>query len=989
MDDIFWQTKLHARLHDPAEKALALLRDPAEQEGGTPRALHELLFKEGIPKDVRRNVEQADWWASAADRPQWPDAHWTQVHWMNEPILIHPLTGEEFDLKTLAKTGIWDIKQHSFDRLSRLKVKDGDGVDWRRTLMAFWRFGPELAKDRDEGGLGKLWPLLPADTRVPDHAIWDHLDLTSAFAGAFAHGGEPALLSLTLGPVQGFIAAARTTSDLWAGSHLLARLSWQAMKVVCERLGPDAILFPRLRTLPQTDLWLRDEVGLPREWFESCKWAKDKTDANPLFAAALPNRFVALVPQADIPTLVKSVKESVRDWLQQLGRQVVQQLLEAAGLPNDETAYCHRQMNEQLEGFPEVHWAAAPFCLIQARNKSKDADLDTSKLSKAMAPFFGEAAEPGFLGGCVWKVLRKGVQLDGAEFYAPNPGVLYPAIHELAERTLAAAKSVRAFRQREENGWRCSLTGEVEWLTTDPAQLDRSYRARNDTLWAKVAKKKPSWAKNGEHLGALAAVKRLWPTLFAKEVGRATGNSVSDGQVDRFVVSTHTMALASNLAALHKALEDEANNEDRTRIERLVAREDRAPALPRRLAHLRGTLAARVPAALDRLREDDEGEEGLHRLERALKSVLGHEPEAYYALLLFDGDRMGRILSGDRDHAISYCASFHPKVREHFGAKDSKNATLQQYVEQKRAMSPNRHLAISGALNDFALRVAPHVVEWEHHGRVIYAGGDDVLAMLPVIDLLPAMRRLREAYSGEAPAAGGADWRSAMKTKDKLVCRSGFACLNKKLMRMMGGATGSCGAVVAHHQTPLSTALTELRAAEQRAKNEGGRNAFSLSVLKRSGGDLRLAAKWDNAIGILANFREFLAQPQKPRQTAPSKSEDEQKQNPHKPPKVSHRAVYNSAAWLKDLPDDADTDMLGQLLGYQLERQAAGDLRTKAGPLAHQLAKLAVKQGDKPKGWLVNFLNVAEFLARASRSPLGDDGNAVARPAKGRQQNGA
>ena len=30
-----WQTKLAARLHDPAEKALVLLRDPEGHENGT------------------------------------------------------------------------------------------------------------------------------------------------------------------------------------------------------------------------------------------------------------------------------------------------------------------------------------------------------------------------------------------------------------------------------------------------------------------------------------------------------------------------------------------------------------------------------------------------------------------------------------------------------------------------------------------------------------------------------------------------------------------------------------------------------------------------------------------------------------------------------------------------------------------------------------------------------------------------------------------
>ena len=43
---------LHARLHDPAEKALVLLRDPAGHENGTSRSLHrDLGFDELSVKD--------------------------------------------------------------------------------------------------------------------------------------------------------------------------------------------------------------------------------------------------------------------------------------------------------------------------------------------------------------------------------------------------------------------------------------------------------------------------------------------------------------------------------------------------------------------------------------------------------------------------------------------------------------------------------------------------------------------------------------------------------------------------------------------------------------------------------------------------------------------------------------------------------------------------------------------------------------------------
>ena len=536
-DDTLWETKLHARLHDPAEKALVLLRDPAGHEGGTSRALHRLLgfdripesghltpdsgdvldtvlSTNGIPTDMYRTVQRADWWASAADRPQWPMeeisvptrkgqtrtravAKWAQVRWTKQPTLIHPLNGNRFELGSLADTDIHDIKGRSRTHFERLVVREGEEVDWRRTLLAFWRFGPELREGEGNGTLGQLWPLLPADTRIPDHSIWDHLDLVSAFAGAFTVDPEKdaALLALSIGPVQSFIAAARSTSDLWAGSHLLARLSWEAARVVCERLGPDAILFPRLRGIPQVDVWLRDECGLPCKWFAECDWAKKGTDANPLFSAALPNRFVAVVPASTANEIAREIEARVRDWLKSRGADVVDRLLEAASLrkpgdPRDENVYAYQQMRTQLDGFPEVHWAAVPFSLIQPRHAERQTDLDTSMLSEAMAPFFGLGTDKpsGFLGSPAWKVLQKTWE-DGTRFFAPNPGVLYPAVYDLAERVLAAAKAVRPFAQTKQRGWRCSLTGETEWLTTDERQREeRSYRTRKDTLWATVAK---------------------------------------------------------------------------------------------------------------------------------------------------------------------------------------------------------------------------------------------------------------------------------------------------------------------------------------------------------------------------------------------------------------------------------------------------------------------------------------------------------------------
>lgn len=979
--DFLWKTKLAARIHDPAEKALVLLRDPAGHEGGTSRAIARLLgldsrpgtetidpdndavlsrvfFRHGLEADVYRHVQRADWWAAAADRPQWPMeeltlpngrtlkvADWAQVRWSSAPVLVHPLTGTRFDLGKFGGLGdveISDIKQRSFKHfaglLEALGMTEGE-QDLRRILLTFWRFGPELTEEEDNGKLGALWRLLPADTRVPDHSIWDHLDLTSAFAGAFAAdtADDAALLSVSLGPVQSFIAAARSTSDLWAGSHLLSRLAWEAMRPVCEQLGPDAILFPRLRGVPQVDLWLRDAMKLPASLFQQCEWLKGATDSNPLFSAALPNRFVAVVPAGEAAAIAAKVERAARDWLQGLGRQVVDELLHAVGEAQDESLPCYAQMVEQLDGFPEVHWSAVPFSLATPRDPERQTNLDTARLAAAMAPFFGtESHEPsGFLASPAWRVLQGGGGSN--RFFAPNPGVLYPAVYDLGERVVTAAKALRPFRQQRHSGWRCSLTGEAEWLTTDRSQLGKSYRQQTDTLWARLAERKPSWARPGEHLGALPAIKRLWPELFAREVGSATGTR----DIGRFVVSTHTMSLAHQLeqwlasgGQIAENLADEISSASPVALPRKLVREH---ARNRALEQAR-----RLPGLLDAgdEREDEDGDKARRKVQQALGV---DRLETYYALLLLDGDRMGQMLSGDPKWAITYRESFHPHVQAGFDRCAATEPGLREYAAQKRALSPNRHLAISGALNDFSLTVVRHVVEVEHLGRVIYAGGDDVLAMLPVADALSAAQRLRAAYSGSGPG-----FVTGLGTGG-LALNNGFALLDGRLMRMMGtGATASCGVVFAHHQAPLAAVRRALDAAEKRAKHEGGRDALSLTVIKRSGGALNLTTKWGEPLAVLQQLRDFLR-------------DDE----------VSRRAAYNTLQWLGDLPEPAGEDtMLADLLAYQMTRQAEAPARKRhdVSELARRLTALALQEKSRRLEWLGNFISVAEFLARELRN---------------------
>ena len=944
-----WKTKLAAWLHDPAEKALILLRDKTGHEWGTVKRLRDEL---GI--DYGDMLKQADWYASAADRPQFPlekdgkrYAAWTQVDFADKPVLKHPLTGTAFNLGKLGDIKPEHLKKVSEDHFRSLIIKSEDGTpDWKKTLLNYWRFG----SDSPAPELNHLWQNLPADTRIPDHSIWAHLDIVSAFAGAMTADKDktPALLSVSFGPVQGFIAEARSTSDLWAGSHLLARIAWEGMKVVCEEFGADAVLFPNLRGVPLVDVWLYDQLKTDKDAkvrFEAMDWFKQKTDTNPLFAAALPNRFVALVPADQAKDIAEHIERKVRMFVKELGDASLRRILKEIGLDEtDDSPYCFAQLKAQLAGFPEVYWAAVPWSLA-----TKGKQADTTQLHSILSNFFPEDEKKmGFLGSDAWKVLQKDIELDGAKFYMPNPGVLYPALYDLLDRVAAAAKSARPFTQLKQEGYRSSMNGEREWLTLNRDQLEwnAERRKKEGTLWTKLAAKRQSWVKKDEHLDALNAIKRAWPSLFAGEVEAIIG-----AKINRYVVSTHTLALAVSMDEWLKNPTPIS-----LRLRNLLEASPVDPAaLPRRLmSSLKDQdtdlLCRKLPGVLDWLKEQEgkQAEEMLRNAESDLKDIFGKKPETYYGMILLDGDKMGAWVSGDEDYQIAYQDCWHPTIRENVKQRFGNNQPLQAYLQEKRQTSPARHRAISEALNQFSIKVARVVVEDCFKGKLIYSGGDDVLAFVCVDDLLPAMTMLRYLYSGK-PVPAWIATKLDDRTSKRFDSKNGYLLLDGKLLLTMGEkAEASCGAVVAHHQAPLGYVLRQLRAAESKAKNAGGRNAFSLHVFKRAGGEISVTDKWERSDATDKNAPELLA-----KLMAMLARND-----------VSRRAAYHSLTWLKQLPPQPDPDMLKINLAHQFGKQGSKNDRDLAYELA---AYVSDHCQENPAGVLENMLMVAEFLARETR----------------------
>lgn len=895
------------------------------------KTLKKQLLPDGVSEPAKAAVEKAESWAIVANRSTpledtaSPDSTFLSDHdIVADPVCIHPLTGASISLQLSAE----ELEAENIRSIQSL-VHKGDA---KKTALALWRFGSESTT---LDGTSEF-RLLPADGRIPDHSYWDHLDLTTALATSFTadERQQPAVFAVTIGPVQTFISTSRSTSDLWAASHLLSCMAWEAMRVVCETYGPDAVLFPKLRGVPLVDVWLRDQCGLNPELFEKCLWTKKSTDANPLFSAALPNRFTAIVPADQAQAIGEKIKQQVQHWLLEQSENAYRQLLKIAGVEDSSDLPGYEQIREQLVGFPEVYWASVPWPLLEAKEIDKGAADHLPH--DALEAFFNLGNQVEFSS-----------ENDQQKSY-PHPGTMYPVIYELLERLLASTKTLRPFEQLEQKGWRCSLTGEVEWLTTDRRQLTWSYRNQNDTLWAKVEKRKPSWVKKGEHLGALSALKRLWPTLFMERA-----NSLfDDSSIQRFVVSTHTMAMCgglSNWLDSNKSLSDDArrllNHSDTTRV-----------VLPAKLAsrlqsHPDGYLLARLPGLLESSRANEAtGTEAVSESHKIITQILGKRPEAYYGLLLMDGDRLGAWLSGTDDTMLPEHKRYHQKFEQPHVTRSANGFAMKSGSSglQFRG-SPARHMAISDALSNFTLGLAPTIVEEKFNGRILYAGGDDLMAMLPIVDLLPAMAALRAAYSGVDASAIGAGEKDTGFT-----CREdGFAKNSDGIIRLMGAkATASTGAVIAHHQAPLSVVLAELRETEQRAKTVGQRDAFSITIIKRAGGAVRLTGKWAHGQcePPMTCLQDFV--------TALSCDG------------ASRRAAYNLRGWIVDLPNPDQLEkseyrsLLEHLMAYQMKRQNIDNSSLHAQRLA---ALTPVDCRESAIAFIENYLSVAEFLAREGR----------------------
>lgn len=156
------------------------------------------------------------------------------------------------------------------------------------------------------------------------------------------------------------------------------------------------------------------------------------------------------------------------------------------------------------------------------------------------------------------------------------------------------------------------------------------------------------------------------------------------------------------------------------------------------------------------------------------------EPNPYLAVLVADGDKMGAAISA--------------------------------------LASPDEHRAFSTTLAGFA-NSARTIVN-NHNGVLVYAGGDDVLAFLPVDRCLSCARKLHDDFS--------------------------------QRLAKYGHPTLSVGIAIGHFMENLEDLLDYGRDAEKDAKkvvdakdSSKSKNALAVHLHKRGGAPIKIASRWD------------------------------------------------------------------------------------------------------------------------------------------------
>ncbi len=388
-------------------------------------------------------------------------------------------------------------------------------------------------------------------------------------------------------------------------------------------------------------------------------------------------------------------------------------------------------------------------------------------------------------------------------------------------------KNLRTHFPRPEAGEKCTICGERQALWNNRSTEKESQRKTVRHFWTGIAKGFKGMhlrADGGERLCAVCFIKRIFPLIAMEAIGwklghnypstpylaaidwliqlfRMQSNTSLDTAVSGFV-SAGKAASKANEALAKPTSNSKVNDtrilsENKTRIKEIEELLPEKDPCWKKFKQFDG--ASFFPDGIRNEREflpylvkkDDNGlkrEKLLNALSKLCGAAGGVSPTPFYALLLMDGDKMGDLL------------------RE----------------KQEKVSSAEHQKNVSDALSLFTKEV-PGLVS-KHNGVLVYAGGDDVFALMPLNSVLKCAEEIKEAY----------------------VC-----AFSKKVGYIdQEKATISAAVLYSHMSVALGTVVRDAHdLLDKVAKRRTGRNAFAVRIWKRGGPIVTFAKPWSSGSG--------------------------------------------------------------------------------------------------------------------------------------------
>ena len=874
MSEEYWRAKIWGLLHDPVLKALH------NNSGRGKSSLYEQLevMKPWVDAGkipgksggkVLENILLADYIASASDRSAigtvTVSINYAPGNNRDKGLEItHLLSGAKQDFKIKLHTELIESKRKEYlekkeeellaeiDNHLRTDIKNIKHLFWW-----LWRCLPQATCNSFEDN---SLMLMPAETRLPDASIWSHVSMTSALAGALAgydltaaqlqrwQGNDelshPYLAVFSFSPVQELIKSSRKMRDFWAGSWLLHYLSAKVCWKLANQYGPDTLLYPSLYQQPLIDHWLLQEIEkLQKEGkidFDFGKWVKQPSPES-LLTAGFPNVISLVLPKDKVQAAMQTAQQTLlKEWLE-IGDLVLNELQNERHWMR-QLKPDHNSWQGWLKSQWQFYWTALP---IGKGQQFKTAAIPEN-VDDQLQPWLNEqnqaynvsekqklfqSQELTFLREAYHKRLE-----EQHRKFSVNVGSWWGYIFDATRASLASVKNARNWELPTAFAPRSTISGIGP--VVNPGKHGKDWMTEGDTkeLWGKHD---AGFFDGTEQLNATEVIKRclheILPELLGikKEDIAASYPDLTSGVAGYLKVNAgdtgHKLNFEKACQAIVNKYPDLENTlaemRDKWGIPWMDENQNPKKYHPRLLNA--DWILEDLPNS-DQLKS--EYRQDINNI--ISESYPNNNPSDWYVLAAGDGDSMSDWLKGIKLKTYG----------DYIPSELSVNLeSFPQFLEIQKRMGPSTHSALSRALLDFSNQLVPYLTQKRYAGRLIYGGGDDVLAYTNLWEWDKWLWDIRQCFKGAKDP-----FQLQLDNQGKYFDNHGDywswsgdrsplpkGIQDRPLFTMGSAATISFGIVIAHHSVPLAIALESLWEAEDAAKKHEYHHGCELPTEKR------------------------------------------------------------------------------------------------------------------------------------------------------------